>query len=375
MLIIIFIITSIYLCLIGSLVYGFDKVLDFKTIDISAKTKFSIVIPFRNEAAHLEALLTSISELNYPRSHFEIIMVDDDSSDNSVALIHSFNHDFDGLKISVFKNNRQSNSPKKDAITMAIHHAKYDWIVTTDADCLVPKYWLDIFDQYIQGHQPNLIIAPVALTKAHTFLERFQILDILSLQGATIGGFGIKKPFLCNGANLAYRKDFFNTLNGFSGNLNIASGDDIFLLEKAVKQDKNTVHYLKNNQVIVSTPAQSNFKSLKAQRVRWAAKTSTYHNGFGKAAGFTVLIMNALLVCLPLVFLVGIITLKTFLYTYLIKILIDFLLLFKTARFFNQEQYLPSYLFSSVLYPFFSVYIGFISVFKGYKWKGRTYTK
>ena len=375
MLIIIFIITSIYLCLIGSLVYGFDKVLDFKTIDISAKTKFSIVIPFRNEASHLEALLTSISELNYPSSHFEIIMVDDDSSDNSVALINGFKDDFDGLNISVLKNNRQSNSPKKDAITMAIHHAKYDWIVTTDADCLLPKYWLDIFDQYIQGHQPNLIIAPVALTEAHTFLERFQILDILSLQGATIGGFGIKKPFLCNGANLAYRKDVFNTLNGFSGNLNIASGDDIFLLEKAVKHDKKTVHYLKNNQTIVTTQAQSNFKSLKAQRVRWAAKTSRYHNGFGKATGFTVLIMNALLVCLPVLFLVGMITLKTLVYTYLIKILIDFLLLFKTARFFNQEQYLPSYLFSSVLYPFFTVYIGFISVFKGYKWKGRTYAK
>ncbi|MEH6534984.1 MAG: glycosyltransferase [Psychroserpens sp.] len=375
MLVIILIITVLYLFLIGSLIYGFDKVQPFKLEDITPKTKFSVVIPFRNEAENLPILIESISTLNYPKSMFEIIFVDDESTDDSAEKINKNSFDIKSIDISVIKNKRTSKSPKKDAITSAINSAKYDWIVTTDADCLLPKYWLDVFDGYIQKNSPNLLVAPISFGTVSSFFERFQLLDILSLQGASIGGFGIKKPFLCNGANLAYRKDFFKDINGFEGNAHIASGDDIFLLEKAVKHDINKVKYIKSEQVIVQTNPESNFKSLKSQRVRWAAKTSSYKNLFGKFTGLVVLLMNALLVCLPVLYLLQIVNLKTVIYIVFIKFLIDFLLVFKTARYFGQEHYLSSYLFSSLLYPFFSVYIAFISMFKGYKWKGRTHTK
>nr|WP_321232328.1 glycosyltransferase [uncultured Psychroserpens sp.] len=379
MLIIILIITLTYLILIGSLVYGFDKVIEFNLEDTLVKTKFSVIVPFRNEAEHLPDFLKSIAELNYPKSLFEVILVNDESTDNSEELIKSiiskspFNSNENN--ISIIDNIRITNSPKKDAITVAITHAKHDWIVSTDADCELPKYWLDVFDNYSHNSNSSMLVAPVTFRAATSFFERFQLLDILSLQGATIGGFGIKKPFLCNGANLAYRKDFFYTISGFEGNLDIASGDDIFLLEKAVKRDKSRVQYIKNKQAIVTTQAQPNFKTLKSQRVRWAAKTSSYKNAFGKLVGFLVLLMNALLVCLPLLSVLQIISLKTLIYTFAIKFLIDFLLLFKTARFFSQEHYLPSYIFSSLLYPFFSVYVVFISMFRGYKWKDRAYTK
>jgi hypothetical protein len=62
-------------------------------------------------------------------------------------------------------------------------------------------------------------------------LHHFQQLDIASLQGATIGSFGINKGFMCNGANFVYQI-LFQELNGFHGNDTIASGDDVFLLQK-----------------------------------------------------------------------------------------------------------------------------------------------
>ncbi|WP_204344139.1 glycosyltransferase [Psychroserpens algicola] len=375
MLILILLITIAYLFLIGSFVYGFDKISDFKLTDTSPKTKFSVVIPFRNESKNLPQLLASVVALNYPKSLFEILFIDDESTDNSVDLIRTTLSNFDQLDVSVVPNTRTTKSPKKDAITTAIALAKYDWIVTTDADCELPKYWLDTFDNYSHTRQLNMLVAPVTFKAPDSFFQRFQLLDILSLQGATIGSFGIHKPFLCNGANLAYTKDFFYTVNGFEGNTKIASGDDIFLLEKAVKHDTSSVQYIKSSHSIVTTQAQPNFSTLKAQRVRWASKTSSYKNGFGKLTGFIVLLMNALLVCLPLLYVLQIISLKTLMYTFSIKLLIDFLLIFKTARFFNQEQYLASYLFSSLIYPFFSVYIAFASMFKGYKWKDRAYSK
>jgi cellulose synthase/poly-beta-1,6-N-acetylglucosamine synthase-like glycosyltransferase len=237
----------------------------------------------------------------------------------------------------------------------------------------LPKYWLDAFDCYIQSHEAKYIVAPVTYSKANSFFERFQILDFLSLQGATIGGFGIKKPFLCNGANLAYKKSFFLKIGGFEGNTNIASGDDIFLLEKAIKSDPKSVHYLKNLHARVKTLPEPNIKSLISQRKRWAAKTSNYNNLFGKLTGISVLFMNAFIICLTMITLAGIIQPKVLIYTFVIKFCLDFLLLYKTVRFFNQEQYLLSYFFSSIFYPFFSVFVAFASIFKGYEWKGRTF--
>jgi cellulose synthase/poly-beta-1,6-N-acetylglucosamine synthase-like glycosyltransferase len=374
MLIITIIILVLYLILIGSFAFGFDKVKTVPLEDIKAKINFSIVIPFRNEAENLPVLLSSIVELNYARHKFELLFVDDDSEDNSVELIRR-KLSKTTIDFSIITNEQHSNSPKKDAITKAISQSKYEWIVTTDADCILPKYWLDSFDCFIQKNNTKFIVAPVTYFKATSFLKRFQLLDFLSLQGVSIGAFGIQKPILCNGANLAYTKALFLELEGFKGNSDISSGDDIFLLQKALPKYSDKIHYLKAESAIVQTAPQHNVKNLVSQRVRWAAKTSSYNSLFGKLTGIIVFLMNGFLVCSPLLLLANFITYKTLVYTFIIKFGIDFLLLFKTARFFNQESYLASFVFSSFIYPFFSVYVVFISVFKGYKWKDRAYSK
>ncbi|SFZ89423.1 Glycosyltransferase, catalytic subunit of cellulose synthase and poly-beta-1,6-N-acetylglucosamine synthase [Flaviramulus basaltis] len=367
------IITVIYLLLIGSFVYGFDKVDNFKLDDITPTTRFSIIIPFRNEAENLPSLLKSIEALEYPKSLFEIILVDDDSEDNSVSIIKQFINNYQN--ISIILNDRKTNSPKKDAITTAIKKAENEWIITTDADCILPKYWLDSFDEYIQKTNTLCIVAPVTYSQQNHFLHRFQLLDILSLQGATIGGFGSNKPFLCNGANFAYKKELFDELNGFEGNNNIASGDDIFFLEKVSKTYPKQLHYLKCEQAIVTTNSQPTWKHLISQRIRWAAKTSAYNNWFGKLTGLTVLLMNSIIIISLLLSLMGVFKLKILLYIIIIKFNIDFFLIYKSANFFNQKEVLMSFFFGFIIYPFFSVYVAFISVFSNYKWKGRQFKK
>ena len=325
MILIIICITVAYLLLIGSFIFGFDRIKTFTLDDSEAKTTFSVIIPFKNEAENLSKLLQSISELNYPNNLFEIILVNDESDDGSMDIIQQvFDTKFSfenstRTDIKVINNDRKTNSPKKDAINIAISQAKYEWIVTTDADCIVPKYWLDSFDAFIQKNDTNFIVAPVSYHKIDTFLKRFQTLDFLSLIGATIGGFGINKQFLCNGANLAYSKGFFKELNGFEGNTNIASGDDIFLLEKAVRNNSKKVHYLKSEKVIVKTKPQPNYKNLLSQRIRWAAKTSSYNNLFGKLTGIIVLLMNASIICSLLFVLIGLLNAEFLGYIFIIK--------------------------------------------------------
>ncbi|MBC3845395.1 glycosyltransferase [Winogradskyella echinorum] len=372
----------LYLFLIGVFTFGFDKVETFKLQDLPSKTKFSIVIPFRNEAENLPRLLTSISKLNYSKSMFEIILVDDDSEDDSIAIIEkvldtkSLKKDFTRTdNIRIIKNKRTSNSPKKDAITTAIKASKFNWIITTDADCILPKYWLDAFDEYIQTTTTNCIVAPVTYYGRNSFLNRFQTLDFLSLQGATIGGFGIKKPFLSNGANFCYRKSLFLQINGFDGNDNISSGDDIFLLEKIIEHDSKKIHYLKSQKAVVKTNPASSVSNLIQQRLRWASKTSNLKNWFAKLVGLIVFLGN--LVCIAFIPLVlfNAMLVKFAAALFIIKFSIDFLLLFKTSRFFKQETLLLSFLLSSFVYPFFNVGIAFLSFFKSYRWKGRTSKK
>ena len=367
-------ITFLYVLLIGSFIYGFERVEDFYFEDSKNKSTFSVIIPFRNEAENLSELLKSILKLKYPTSNFEIIFVNDASEDTSVKIIRKH---LEGTNINfqIIQNQRISNSPKKDAITMAIELAKNEWIVSTDADCLAPEFWLNCFSNFINKTHCSMIAAPVTYYNMQSFLDRFQTLDFLSLVGATIGGFGIKMPFLCNGANLAYKKDFFKILNGFEGNKEIASGDDVFLLQKAIEKHPYKVRFIKAKQAIVLTKPQPNFKSLKSQRVRWASKTTHYKNSFGKLTGLLVLLMNATIISSLLLTAIGYLNFNFLLFIFLVKLLIDFILLAKTATFFNQKQLLKSYLFCALIYPFFCVYIAIISVFSSYKWKDRRHRK
>lgn len=364
MIFILYIILTIYCLAIIALIYGFTKVNSFDYLGLKPKTNFTIIVPFRDEAENLPKLLDSFSKLNYPNDLFEIILVDDCSSEEFQVSSFMF-------QVSVIKNVRVSNSPKKDAISTAIQFMKTDWIITTDADCVVHKNWLSALDNYIQLHDVSMIAGAVSYDCENSFLHHFQQLDLASLQGATIGSFGLRKGFMCNGANFAYTKSFFQELNGFEGNDVIASGDDVFLLQKAVAKFPEKVHYLKSENTIVITKPVNDWKSLFYQRVRWASKTGSYQSSFGKRLGLIVFGGNIGLwfVVYGLLFRRG----NFFLMCFLLfaKLLVDFVLIHKTNAFLKKKTH--SILTSSLLYPFFSVSVALYSLFGKYEWKGRKF--
>jgi glycosyltransferase involved in cell wall biosynthesis len=364
MIVVLYIIISIYCLAIIALIYGFTKVNSFDYLGIKPKTKFSIVVPFRNEAENLPILLSSFSKLNYPNDLFEVILVDD-ASDLRFKI-----NDL-RFKISLIDNIRVSNSPKKDAISTAMQSVNSDWVITTDADCVIHKNWLSTLDNYIQLHDVSMIAGAVSYECENSFLHHFQQLDLASLQGATIGSFGLKKGFMCNGANFAYTKSFFEKLNGFEGNDGIASGDDVFLLQKAISRFPEKVHYLKSENYIVTTKPLDDWKSLFYQRVRWASKTGSYQSVFGKGLGLVVFGGNVgfLFVVCDLLFGLGNDYLLYFLL--LTKFSVDFALINKTNKFLKNKTQL--FLTSSVLYPFFSVSVALYSLFGKYEWKGRKF--
>ncbi|WP_159946994.1 glycosyltransferase [Polaribacter septentrionalilitoris] len=359
----------LYAILIIALTIGFGRVDEFNNISENPTTKFSVIIPFRNEAKNLPNLLQSIQLLNYPKELVEFLFVDDDSTDDSVAAIKDFFDAISQTNFQVLKNNRTSKSPKKDAISTAISKAKHNWIVTTDADCVLSKNWLSSLDSFIQKNNSKMIVAPVNYKAKNNLLEQFQLLDFMSMQGTTIGGFGIDFPFLCNGANLAYKKGIFLQLNGFEGNSEIASGDDVFLFEKFIKSDKKSVHYLKSQAAIVTTFPVKSWSGLIQQRKRWAAKTSNFNSIKVKLIGVLIVLTNLFVfsfLCIG--------SIKTMYIPIAIKLIIDWCLFKPTLSFFNHKMdFVKWYVPASIIYPIFNLVIAVLAVTTTYNWKGRKF--
>ncbi|KUO65510.1 MAG: hypothetical protein APF83_12080 [Lutibacter sp. BRH_c52] len=368
-------ISIIYLALIMAFIIGFEKVETVKNNDTVPKNRFSIVIPFRNEAHNLPGLLKSISIINYPSDLFEILLVNDDSQDYFNLIIEEFTNRNPSLNFQLLKNIRKTNSPKKDAINSAINLSNFEWIVTTDADCVVPVNWLKLFNQFIENENPVFISAPVKFSIQNSLLFHFQNLNFTSLMGSTLGGFGIGNPFMCNGANLCYHNETFFELKGFEGNANIASGDDIFLMEKMLRIYPKKVKLLKSEEAIVETNAENTWKLFINQQIRWASKSASYKSIFAKFVGIAVFSENLLVLVLGIYAMLFPQNWLYFILVFTLKIIVDFMLIAQTAVFLKNTKSLKYYLFVSFLYPFFIVYIGCLSLFKNYEWKGRSFKK
>jgi glycosyltransferase involved in cell wall biosynthesis len=372
--IVLFICLFIYVVFISQLIFGFDKVSSFESTNEIPKTSFSIIVPFRNEEKNIGKLLQSISKLNYPTELFEIIMIDDFSEDGSERIYNNWRMENGLIQSTLLESLRLSNSPKKDAILRAIPIVKNEWIITTDADCMVNKNWLNALDNYIQKMAPKMVVGAVVYKTKNNWFHHFQHLDLLSLQGATIGSFGIGKPFMCNGANFAYTKNIFEELGGFGGINKQASGDDVLLLQKALLTHSEKVYYLKNPAFIVKTKPEKDLVKLFMQRVRWASKTNDYKNIYAKLLALAVLLMNLSLVVGFGFWVIGSLDCRIVLCVFIIKYLVDYSLLYKSNKYLGKGKIIVP-LASSLIYPFFASLVGIYSLFGGFTWKGRTFFK
>ena len=360
----------LYTILIAALCVGFFRWKPFLPEQVSTEnaTCFSVIIPFRNEAKHLQALLESLNKLTYDKQHFEVLLVNDASTDTSLAVIEAFQNT-SKLLIKVLDNERFSVSPKKDALTKGISQAKFEWIITTDADCTIAPGWLAMYHQaIIQKSELRFIAGPVLFSNAkNSLLGSFQQLDFLSLQGATIGSFGLGQAFMCNGANLAFAKTQFQQLNRYQNTDHIASGDDVFLMQKFIKNDAKQVGYLKTSKALVITAPQPNLTALIAQRKRWAAKASAYTSAFAVLIAIVVFTGNLAVLLLPFYASAG--------WILVLKVGIDVVLITQTAREFNQKKPLWHLIWVVFVYPIFTVFIALASQTGSFVWKGRTFKK
>lgn len=342
---------------------------------LSEKYFFSIIIPARNEEKNIIGCLSSICANNY--SHFEIIVIDDHSTDNTFELVNQYAKIDPRIHVwkmdNLLPKSEQLNAYKKKAISLAIEKASGDYIITTDADCTVGKEWLSSFANKLDHSQAKFIAAPVRFIDNGSFLDKFQCLDFMSLQGITIASVSAGALSMCNGANLCYEKSAFFEVGGFKGVDNLASGDDMFLMFKFVKRFPSSVQYLFSSRAIVDTLPMPTLSDFVNQRIRWASKSSSYDDKRVIAVLLVVFLTDLSLLISPFCFLFA--TNKTFLLIWLIALVVktsvEIFFMKPVATFFQQKYLLKWFVLMEPFHIVYTVVLGILGKTKKYKWKGR----
>jgi biofilm PGA synthesis N-glycosyltransferase PgaC len=223
----------------------------------------SVIVPFRNEAHHLPSLLTCLQRQRYPA--FEVIFVNDHSEDAFYPVMEPFLVQLNYIHLIDVE-----GAGKKQAIISGVSHAKGEIMITTDADCDMTPTWIeDIVSRF--SPTTSMVCGGVAML-GNRFFHALQSIEWCSLVGVTAASIGFKNPVMCSGANLAFRKAVFEEVNGYEGNLHIASGDDEFLMRKILTQYPDGIAYSSRSTSVVKTQALDSIAAFFQQRVRWAQK-------------------------------------------------------------------------------------------------------
>ncbi|HEX6170163.1 MAG TPA: glycosyltransferase [Chitinophagaceae bacterium] len=345
---------------------GWQELKPYSQPGQEALIKISVIIPARNEEENIGKLLSSIERQTYPKHLYEVIIIDDHSTDNTATIVNTFSF----AKLLRLESHN-INSYKKKAIETGIAAASGDLIVTTDADCIVQENWLRTIAAFKEDTKAVFLTAPVVMENDSTLLQTFQALDFLVLQGITAASAQKKIHNMCNGANLAYEKKAFLDVNGFAGIDHIASGDDMLLMQKFAQRFPEKISYLLSKDAIVTTKASKTWKEFFSQRIRWASKATNYNDIKIFSTLFLVYFLNCALLALfitgfwiPFLWLglAGILVVKT---------IIELIFLYPVAGFYNKQKLLRLFPFFQPLHIVYTVIAGWLGVFGSFEWKGR----
>ena len=241
-----------YFCFVAILLSGWRQVLSsYKRSDHPQENFISVIVAVRNEADNITSLLTALLSQEY--RHFEIIFVDDHSTDHTSDVVVKF-----GSSIRFIRNN---GTGKKAAISTGLSVAAGTVIVTTDGDCTMSPGWLTTINESFSSPGVQMAIGPVRISQ-RDFFSTLQSIEFSSLIGSAAAMTAFQKPIMCNGANLAYRKSVFEEVNAYEDNLHIASGDDEFLMRKVQERYPAGIIFLADHRSLVSTNAQATLYDL-----------------------------------------------------------------------------------------------------------------
>lgn len=360
--------SGLYIVCIGAFTFGLYFCFpDDKSRCYNSKKKVSVIIAAKNEEKNILKPLQSIVNQTFNKTDFEVIVIDDNSSDGTFEVVTDFARSHSDTTIKIF---RAEGEGKKQAISQALHLAENEIVMVTDADCELPSRWIETTVGFMLANDLKMSLGPVLLTPENTFFEKIQVLEHQSLIASTAGSAAIGMPVMCNGANMAYDRLSAIEVEKYRRDMGIASGDDVFLMEQFSKHYGSvSIKFLMDEDAIVRTQSMPNLKAFFRQRKRWVSKTKAYTSWKIIVTALIVLMFNLSILGLfiggffhPAFFLIYALFI-------LMKFMVDFPILRKITVFMRQQKLLRWAFPLEFVYPFYVVFTAFSGLFAKVKWK------
>ncbi|MBD3170746.1 MAG: glycosyltransferase [candidate division Zixibacteria bacterium] len=336
------------------------------------KQFLSVIVSAHNEEDKILECLRSIDMQEYPRQNYEVIVVDDRSTDNTYTLAEKFCEGRANFHAFRLRDN-QPAIPKKTALLKGFDNSNGEIIVTTDADCVLPSRWLAGINSYF-AEEVGMVIGHTNYRTNDTLFSGVDALDYLSQRSMGVAFANHGSAYTCTSSNLAYRREIFAKARNEFAELKIRPADDNFLLNYVHRKTGYKIVSAVDSDSIGETGGAKNIGHFLNQRFRWGSY------GDKPSLGMTMFFIPALLyyialwlglVLLP--FLPGIILPLAF--SIGVKLLVDFAYMNKSALIFNcaylMKFFIPAWLLNFILVP--------VIVIRGnlfpFEWKGKRYTR
>ncbi len=322
---------------------------DYEQPESNEQPLITVIIPFKDEEAHLRKLIEGVEKQTYPTDKLTYIFVDDHSTDNGLRVVEEYIQSKPNMIVLP-----NSGSGKKQAIHTGVLASNTDWIINIDADCIPRSSWIEGMTKRIT-HNINFIAGPVKLelTKPKSQLQQLLLLEHQALQRLTYLSIRKKQPLMANGANMAFTKSMFLEAWDSDMHHDIPSGDDVFLLFHSYKQNPNSISAVVDPNAAVYTKCAQKYSEAIKQRVRWASKVRAYEGVYHvKETGWIFVLANLTIPSLFLYGASGAGLLFMFLF-WILKSGVDYYFTRVIAQRYDQHLSFNKVFFLTLYYPFF----------------------
>ncbi len=360
----------IYLFILMALIIGWQKAVGRPKPASDGQSKsICVIIPFRNEEASVESLIESLKGMSYPKDRFQVIFIDDHSTDESPNMVQK---GIDGQVNFSLQSLPDGVTGKKNALTSGVQSAHADIIATTDADCILPSGWLKSINESFNDNNTKLTFGAVKLTPNESLFSHLQVVEFVSLVGSAASTNALGFFSMCNGANLSFLREIFLHVNGYEGNMDIPSGDDEFLARKILNKYPNGVRFLNSASAVVSSKFQPTWRQFLNQRLRWAGKWKHNKSFTSRVLAVFIWLSHSCYIVLLAGMIAGWFNLWLGMTLIGCKMLLELFFLVRVSNFLDALWSWPAFLLLQFGYPFYVIVVGILAQSGTYEWKGRT---
>lgn len=356
---IIFFLILIFVSINAAVFFGLKLV--FRKENLSQSSNFlSIVIAAKNEERNLPDLFSSLKTLDYEHNKFEVIFIDDNSSDNTYNIAVELGkgiHDF-----KIIKCTEKPFAGKKGALAVGIQSAKFPFILTTDADCTPENGWLKTYSNYFDKDFDFLFgIAPFHQKK--NLINKISCFENLRNSILYFSSAKANFSYSASARNFGFRKEAYLKIGGYTNTTETLSGDDDLLLREAIKYKMKIRCVIEQGSWVFSA-TKNTLREYLQQKARHAQTSFHYLLSRQIVLGLWHL-LNLIMMLSPVLFFID----AGFILLFITKILIDLIMIKLIQTKFGYSFQLPEVISLQIFYEFFLILNFLNASAKKVEWK------